>query len=122
MVTLGFERNRDVSPIIPHFTFHRLLRYGLRYKLQTVSGGSMKDPYVVLEQKEQDMEWVSREIQALLIVIPLLIDNEPNSDDAMHLLRLDSAGLARKPSGDDTAALETYYPWIRHMRESEVSD
>jgi hypothetical protein len=82
----------------------------------------MKDPYVVLEQKEQDMEWVSREIQALLIVIPLLIDNEPNSDDAMHLLRLDSAGLARKPSGDDTAALETYYPWIRHMRESEVSD
>jgi len=79
----------------------------------------MKDPYVVLRQKEQDMERVHREIQALLIVIPLLIDSAPPSDDVMHLLRLDSAGLARKPSADDLAALEMYYPWIRHMRESE---
>jgi hypothetical protein len=79
----------------------------------------MKDPYVVLRQKEQDMERVRREIQALLIVIPLVIDNEPASDDFRHLLRLDSARLARKPSSDDIAALETYYPWIRHMRESE---
>ena len=79
----------------------------------------MKDPYVVLRQKEQDMERVRREIQALLVVIPMIIDNEPASDDVMHLLRLDSARLARKPSNDDIAALETYYPWIRHMRESE---
>jgi hypothetical protein len=79
----------------------------------------MKDPYAVLRQKEQDMERVCREIHALLIVIPLLIDNEPASDDVMHLLRLDSDRLAEKPSGDDMAALETYYPWIRHMRQSE---
>jgi hypothetical protein len=83
------------------------------------SSGSMKDPYVVLRQKEQDMERVRREIGALLTVIPLLIDNEPASDDLIALLRLDSAGLARKPSADDMAALETYYPWIRHMGESE---
>ena len=79
----------------------------------------MKDPYVVLGQKEQDMERVRREIRALLIVIPLVTGNEPASDDVMPLLRLDTARLARKPSSDDMAALETYYPWIRHMRESE---
>lgn len=79
----------------------------------------MKDPYVVLRQKELDVERVRREIQALLIVIPLLRDNEPAADDAMHLLRLDATRLARKPTADDIAALETYYPWIRHMRESE---
>jgi hypothetical protein len=76
----------------------------------------MRDPYIVLRQKEQDVERVRREIQALLIVIPLLIDNEPASDDVMHLLRLDCARLAVKPAGDDMVALETYYPWIRHMR------
>jgi len=80
----------------------------------------MKDPYLVLRQKEQDIERVRREIQALLIVIPLLRDNEPAADDVMHLLRLDAARFARgKPTADDMAALETYYPWIRHMRESE---
>jgi len=78
----------------------------------------MKDLYLVLRQKEHDMERVRREIQALLIVIPLLRDNEPGADDVMHLLRLDAARLARKPTADDMAALETYYPWIRHMQES----
>ena len=76
----------------------------------------MKDPYTVLRQKEQDVERVLREIHALLIVIPLLVNNEVASDDVMHLLRLGSARLAEKPSGDDMAALETYYPWIRHLR------
>ena len=90
---------------------------GLRYKLRVFAGESMKDPYVVLRQKEQDMERVHREIQALLIVIPLPVDSARPSDDVMHLIRLDPAGLARKPSADDMAALETYYPWIRHMRE-----
>lgn len=79
----------------------------------------MKDPYIVLRQKEQDMERIRREIQALLIVIPLLMDNETDSDDVMHLLRLDAVGLAGKPSDDDMAALEAYYPWVRHMRESQ---
>jgi len=79
----------------------------------------MKDPYTVLRQKEQDVERVCREIHALLIVIPLIIDNESAPDDVMHLLRLDSDRLAKKPSGDDMAALEIYYPWIRHIRHSE---
>ena len=78
----------------------------------------MKDPYTVLRQKQQDVERVRREIHALVTVIPLLMDNEIANPDIMHLIRLDSARLARKPSGDDMAALETYYPWIRHIRES----
>jgi hypothetical protein len=87
--------------------------------LRRLSGVSMKDPYTVLCQKEQDVERVRREIHSLLIAIPLLKDNEPVSDDVMHLLRSASARLVAKPSGDDMADLETYYPWVRHMRESE---
>ena len=37
----------------------------------------MKDPYRVLREKEQDVERVRKEIQALLTVIPLLADNQP---------------------------------------------
>ena len=59
----------------------------------------MKDPYTVLHQKQQDVERVRREIHALVIVIPLLIDDETASADVMHLLRLDSARLVGKPSG-----------------------
>jgi hypothetical protein len=39
----------------------------------------MKDPYIVLYQKEQDVEHVRLEIRALVIVVPLLIDNETAS-------------------------------------------
>jgi hypothetical protein len=59
------------------------------------------------------------EIHALVTVIPLLIDNETASSDVMHLLRLDSARLAGKPSSDDMPALETSYPWVRQTREED---
>ena len=36
----------------------------------------MKDPYRVLREKEQDVERVRKEIQALLTVIPLLADDQ----------------------------------------------
>jgi hypothetical protein len=64
----------------------------------------MKDAYTVLYQKEQDVERVRGEIHALVAVIPLLIDNDTASSDLMQLLRLDSARLAGKPSGDDMPA------------------
>ncbi|MGE5054659.1 MAG: hypothetical protein ACM3WP_10885 [Acidobacteriota bacterium] len=79
----------------------------------------MRDPYTVLHEKEQDVERIRREIHALVIVIPLLIDDETPSIDVLHLLGLDSALPAAKASGDDMSALETYYPWIRHMRQSK---
>ena len=43
--------------------FNREWDLGLRYKLRVFAGESMKDPYVVLRQKEQDMERVHRNRQ-----------------------------------------------------------
>ena len=40
----------------------------------------MKDPRSVLRQKDLDLERVRKEIQALLIVIPLLADDQTSSD------------------------------------------
>jgi hypothetical protein len=78
----------------------------------------MKDPYTVLRQKEQDVERVRREIQALFTVIPLLVDDQPSSDSFGFLMRSASSLTVQEPSGKDMADLETYYPWIRHLRES----
>ena len=70
----------------------------------------MKEPYTVLYQKEQDVEHVRLQVHALVIVIPLLIDNETASSNVMQLPRLDSARLAGELSGVDMPALETYLP------------
>jgi hypothetical protein len=37
----------------------------------------MKDPHSILRAKEQDLDRVREEIQALLTVIPLLADDPP---------------------------------------------
>ena len=79
----------------------------------------MKDLHTVLCQKEHDVERVRREIRALLTVIPLLAADQPSSDDLMHLLRLASSRTAAEPPGDGMADLETYYPFVRHLRMSE---
>ncbi len=79
----------------------------------------MKDLNTVLCEKEHDVERVRREIQALLTVIPLLADDQPASDDVMHLLRLAFARTIAEPFGNGMADLETYYPFVRHMRLSE---
>jgi hypothetical protein len=100
-------------------TFPQLLKHDLRHKLTRVSGGSMKDLDIVLCQKENDVERVRREIGALLTVIPLLADDQPYSDDVMHLVRLVSSRTVVEPSDDGLADLETYYPFVRHLRVSE---
>lgn len=79
----------------------------------------MKDLHTVLRQKEQDVERVRREIQALLTVIPLLADDQSSSDELMDLMRLASSQTVAEPSGNGMADLETYYPFVRHMRMSE---
>jgi hypothetical protein len=71
----------------------------------------VKDPHVLLHQKEQDAERVRQEIQALRAVIPLLEDDEPLSDNL----------VSQKLSRDGMADLETYYPFVRHMRVPERS-
>ena len=81
----------------------------------------MRDLHTVLRQKEQDVERVRREIQKLLTVIPLLADDLPSPDDVRRLLHLASAGTVVVPSDNGMADLETYYPFVRHMRVSESS-
>jgi len=58
----------------------------------------MKDLHTVLLQKEQDIERVRREIQALLAAIPLLEDGQHASADVM-----DALGVASAPSGRGTS-------------------
>ena len=79
----------------------------------------MKDLQTVLRQKELDVERVRREIQALLMVIPLIAGDQPSSDDVMHLIRWASSRAAAQRSDNDMDDLETYYPFVRHMRVSK---
>jgi hypothetical protein len=74
----------------------------------------MKDPYSVLREKEQDLERVRKEIQALRTVIPLLADDQPSSD-VMHELLLAVSRTPVDPSDNGMAELELYYPFVRHV-------
>jgi len=68
---------------------------------------TMNDPYRVLPEKEQDVERVRKEIQALLAVIPLLAENQPSADNIMHKL----VAVSRKsldPPDSDRAELEPF--------------
>jgi hypothetical protein len=79
----------------------------------------MKDVRDVLCQKEKDVERVRREIRALLTVIPLLVNDNPVLEDVMSLLDLSLAERVDQPTNNGMADLETYYPFVRHMRLSE---
>jgi uncharacterized protein with von Willebrand factor type A (vWA) domain len=68
----------------------------------------VKDPYKVLREKEQDVERVRKEIQALRTVIPLLADDRHSADNVMRELR---EAASRK----GMAELE---PFARHLQTS----
>ena len=74
----------------------------------------MKDPHSVLREKEQDLERVRKEIQALLTVIPLPADDPPSSDVMQDLLL-----AASLTPVDPMAQLELYYPFVRRLPMSE---
>jgi hypothetical protein len=89
----------------------------------------MKDLYAVLRQKEQDIVRVRREMQALRAVIPLLADDLPASElaaselpaseeDERNLQSMVSAQSAAESTLNGMADLETYYPFVKHMRQS----
>jgi hypothetical protein len=84
----------------------------------------MKDLYAVLRQKEQDIVRVRREMQALLAVIPMLADDQSASElpaseeDQRNLLSMVSAQSVAEPAPNDLADLETYYPFVKHIRQS----
>jgi hypothetical protein len=83
-----------------------------------VSEGTMKDPHSVLREKEQDLARVRRGIQAMLTVIPLLVDDPPTSE-VVHEVLLASSRTPVDPPDDDMDQLEIYYPFVRHLRISE---
>jgi len=66
----------------------------------------VKNPYIVLRQKEQDVARVRKEIQALLTAIPLLLADDQYSADNV------SQELLLAISRND---LE---PFVRHLRNS----
>jgi hypothetical protein len=79
----------------------------------------MKNPHTVLRQKEQDAKRVRQEIRALLVVIPLLADDQPSPNAVMHQLPLTSSQMVAEPFDNGMADLEVYFPWVGRMRLSE---
>ena len=75
---------------------------------------SLKDPYIVLRQKEKDLERVRKEIKALLIAAALLAEDE--SADAMAKVEL-SELLARSELDE----LGVYYPFVARLRRPPKS-
>jgi hypothetical protein len=81
----------------------------------------MKDPYSVLLEKERDVERVRQEIQALLTVIPLLVDGQPSAANADNIMQELLVAVSRKslnPPDKEMAELE---PFLRHLRNSSQS-
>jgi hypothetical protein len=78
----------------------------------------MKDVRQLLFQKEKDLERVRREVQALLTAIPLLAD-DPVAEDVMSQLGESLGQRLHQPADNGMADLETYYPFVKHMRLSE---
>ena len=70
---------------------------------------AMKDAHSVLREKEQDLERVRKEIQALLMVIRLLEDYQPSSD-FMNELLLASPRTPVDPPDKDMAQAGTLLP------------
>lgn len=78
----------------------------------------MKDLQTVLRQKEEDVERVRREIRALLIVIPLLADDQrsPGAEDQPQSA---SSRTKMDDSSKSMRDLETYYPFTRYVDSSK---
>ncbi|MGE5110509.1 MAG: hypothetical protein ACM3JB_06620 [Acidobacteriaceae bacterium] len=76
----------------------------------------MKNPYTILSQKEQEVARVRKEIQALLTVIPLLV-NGPLSWDELQTQLLSSGPDIDHSVKDGMAALELYYPFVRNLQK-----
>src|ERR1700688_1164960 len=99
--------------------FHRLLTAILGCNLPKRRTVLVKNPYIVLSQKEQDVARVRKEIQALLTVIPLLADSPPSWDELQTQL-LSSCPDIEHSVKDGMAALELYYPFVRNLQKHSL--
>lgn len=75
----------------------------------------MRNPYVVLSEKQEEAARVRREIQALLIVIPLLEDDVPTWAELATFLA-NQLGPDPKTTEDSMRQMEVYYPFIKNLR------
>lgn len=77
----------------------------------------MKDFQTVLREKEQDVERVRKEVQALLTVIPLLAEEQASPDDVMHQFHLAVSLTSLNHADHGMAELE---PFARQLRNSSA--
>lgn len=75
----------------------------------------VKNPYLILRQKEQDVARVRKEIQALLIVIPLLADAGLSWDELKTQL-VDSSQNMPTSASNGMAELELYFPFVKNLQ------
>ena len=78
----------------------------------------MKDAYKVLREKEQDVERVRREIEALRAVIPLLADDQPSASSADNIMRELLVAASRKSADPPDNGMAELEPFARHLRNS----
>ncbi len=71
----------------------------------------MKDPIVVMRQKEMELARVRREVEALQIVVPLLDDPTERLPDLIS-----SQQLAVPSEPGSLTDLEIYYPFVKNLR------
>jgi hypothetical protein len=77
----------------------------------------VRNPCIVLSEKEERLARVREEIQALLTVIPLLDDddNVPSWDELKTRL-VNSSRNDPKTNEKGMAELELYYPFVNNLR------
>ena len=81
----------------------------------------MKNPYVLLSQKQEEVSRVRKEIQALLIVIPLLDDEVPKWEDVRA--SLSNFPIPRqKATRDSMRELEVYFPFVKNLLLEQETD
>ncbi len=73
----------------------------------------MKDPHMVLYEKENQMERLRKEIRALRVVIPLLAEGESSVESMQG--EDDHFESGNLQTQDGMLELKRYYPFVRHM-------
>ena len=77
---------------------------------------SVKDPYLVLRQKEKDLERVRIELKALLIVAALLTDGD-SAQPTRSSAPIEPV-LLQEFRGNELEELALYYPFIQGLQNS----
>jgi hypothetical protein len=76
----------------------------------------MKDVYEVLRQKEADTERVRREIRALLLVIPMLVDERKSPEEVVNEKGPDPVVQRTILLGDQLPNVGAYAPTLQRPR------